>query len=61
LSFWKCSTPAISAATSAGCVLVHGVDHRHGIVPVHERGHDYGRGHVHAHGNVLVTGFDRPF
>jgi hypothetical protein len=26
------------------------------IVPVHERGHDYGYGHVHAHRHVHVTG-----
>jgi hypothetical protein len=55
--------PAISAATDAGYVRVHGVDHGHGIVPVPERGHDHGRDHVHGHdhGNVHVTGFDRPF
>jgi nickel/cobalt exporter len=32
-------------------VLVHGVDHGHGIVPVHERGHDHGRDHGHGHGH----------
>jgi hypothetical protein len=31
-----------------------GVDHGHGIVPAHERGHDHGRGH--GHGNVEATG-----
>jgi hypothetical protein len=41
--------------------LVYGVDHGHGVVPVHERGHDGGRDNVHACGNVHVTGFDRSF
>jgi len=54
--------PAISADPVAGCVLVHGVDHGHGIVPVHERGHAHGRDHVHGHDHdhVHLTGFDRP-
>jgi hypothetical protein len=41
-------------------VLVHGVDHGHGIVPVHERGHDHGRDHGHGdgdgHGHRNVAG-----
>ena len=32
-------------------VIVDGVDHHHGIVPVHERGHDHGAAD-HDHGHV---------
>jgi hypothetical protein len=28
---------------------VHGVDHEHRVVPVHERGHDQGDDHDHDH------------
>ena len=44
------------AATVAGCVLFHGRDHGHGIVPVHERGHGHGGGHVHGHGKLFTSG-----
>lgn len=40
--------PAISADVPAGC-CIHGVDHLHGVVPVHERGHDHGGDHGHDH------------
>jgi hypothetical protein len=40
--------PAISADVPAGC-CIHGVDHLHGVVPVHERGHDHGGDHRHDH------------
>jgi hypothetical protein len=36
-----------------------GVDHDHGVVPVHERGHDHGvvpdRGHVDDHGSKTIS------
>jgi hypothetical protein len=37
----------------AGCVPFTGVDHGHGIVPVHERGHAHGRvdAYAHSHGS----------
>jgi hypothetical protein len=35
-------------------LIVHGVDHVHGFVPVHERGHDHG--HDHDHGHVGTKG-----
>jgi hypothetical protein len=28
---------------------VHGVDHGHGVVPDHERGHEHGVDHAHVH------------
>jgi hypothetical protein len=37
---------------SAGCILVHGIDHVHGVVPVPERGHDHAGDHVHVHVHV---------
>ena len=52
----------MSTAPTAGCVVVHGVDHDHGVVPVHERGHDHGVDHGHdtfRHART-VTGFDIP-
>jgi hypothetical protein len=30
-------------------VIVDGVDQVHGVVPVHERGHDHEDGHDHGH------------
>ena len=50
----------MSADPVAGCVLVHGVDHGHGIVPVHERGHDHGRGHAHDDVHVTISVSDTP-
>jgi hypothetical protein len=32
-------------------LIVHGVDHDHGVVPVHERGHHHGVDHDHDHGH----------
>ena len=31
------------AGEARGSVIVHGVDHLHDVVPVHERGHDHGK------------------
>ncbi|HET9991968.1 MAG TPA: hypothetical protein VFQ65_25740 [Kofleriaceae bacterium] len=35
---------------------VDGVDHAHGGVPVHERGHDHGGDHEHDHEQVAARG-----
>jgi len=58
-SFWKCQG---YRPVARGACSFHGVDHGHGIVPVHERGHDHGRDHDHGHDHdhVHVTGLDRP-
>ena len=40
------------AAPHPSVASVHGVDHAHGVVPVHERGHGHGVDHVHVHVHV---------
>jgi hypothetical protein len=44
----KCSMPAISAVVARS---FRAVDHVHGVVPVHERGHHHWGGHAQGDGN----------
>jgi hypothetical protein len=52
-SLWKLSMQLASTPAAVGCV-VDGVDHDHGVVPVHVHGLDHGSDHGYGHVNGSV-------